>query len=50
MHVHVGALEVVVFLLTLVIVGAGWRTVAGHLARSDSSGKRTIGEAMAYVY
>lgn len=50
MHVHVGALEVAVFILTLVIVGAGWRTLAGHFARSDNPGRRTLGEAMAFIY
>lgn len=50
MHVHVGSVEVATFILTLVIVGAAWRTVAGHLAKSEDPLKRTVGEAMAYIY
>ena len=49
MHVHVGALESIMFALTLVIVGALWRTVSAHLARADGL-KRTFGEAMAFIY
>lgn len=50
MHVHVGALEAIVFLLMLVILGAAWRTAAGHLAQSNNSTAVTFGEAMAFIY
>lgn len=50
MHVHVGALEAVVFLLMLIIVGAAWRLAAGHLAKSGNSTAQVFGEAMAYIF
>lgn len=50
MHVHVGALEAITFLLTLIIVGAGWRLAAGHLVQSSNPTAVTFGEAMAYIF
>lgn len=50
MHVHVGALELVTFILMLVIAGAAWRLSASHLVRSDNPTAVTFGEAMAFIY
>jgi hypothetical protein len=49
-HVHIGALEAVTFLLFLIIVGAGWRMAAGHLVQSDNPTAVVFGEAMASIY
>lgn len=49
MHIHIGAAEVGVFILSLIIVGAAWRTLAGYLATQDGI-KKTFGEAMAFIY
>lgn len=50
MHVHVGALEAIVFLLMLVILGAAWRLAASHLVGSDNSTANVFGQAMAFIY
>jgi hypothetical protein len=50
MHVHVGAMEAVVFLLMLIIVGAGWRLGASHLAQSDNPTAQVFGQAMAFIF
>lgn len=50
MHVHVGALEAIVFLLMLIIIGGGWRLASAHLATSDNSTAQVFGQAMAFIY
>lgn len=50
MHVHIGALEAITFILTLIIVGAAWRLAASHLATSNNPTAVTFGEAMAYIF
>lgn len=50
MHVHVGALEAVTFLLMMIIVGSAWRLGASHLAKSDNPTAQVFGQAMAFIY
>ncbi len=49
MHVHIGALEAVVLILYLIIIGAGWRTLSAYLATQDGT-RKAFGEAMAFIY
>lgn len=44
MHVHVSALEFVIFALYLIIFGAAWRWVAAK------NSENSIGQAMAFIY
>lgn len=50
MHVHFSATTAISAFFSVIIIGTLWRLIAAHLAASNNSTMKTIGQAMAFQY